>query len=515
MPIISKRSNIIYAFYIMIYCQLLVISFHLPLLADDFVYSFSKLDGTRIKTILDIFRSSSYEYLSSNGRFIINFINQLLLTNDNQLFYRLLYPLPIIGILFCIFYFINGRFPIKKTDIPLVSLITILLFLSKWEVLNQTFFWFTGYSNYIIPIFLIFLALLPVVDSLLCRFDQRSLSDSFKYYYLILGFVAGFSMEHYGLILVSFIFCAIIYEALLHKKIHLSLRFLFTGALIGFLAIVLSPGLWNKNTLTTAEFSFRQLIRFGYTRFLYTYFALNQRYFFIIGIISFLFYLKFNINKLFKGILILLSFVSMLISFELMINIHIFLSAHLHQLLLGAWSYYIASIPDIITLSFIYGIQFLNVLILTLIYLKQKKSLFPFLLALSSISAQMIFIITTKGVERAALISSVLLIILIIFILKQIPMKKYDSCKYLITLTCMIMLAWFGFIYVGQFSIYKSNQTILTDAKNKSLTLVTINHYDYKYIFKSELDENDQSNWVLKSIKNYYMLKPETIITFD
>ena len=94
-------------------------------------------------------------------------------------------------------------------------------------------------------------------------------------------------------------------------------------------------------------------------------------------------------------------------------------------------------------------------------------------------------------------------------------MKKYDSCKYLIALTCMIMLAWFGFIYVGQFSIYKSNQMILTDTKNKSQTVVTINHYDYKYIFKSELDENDQSNWVLKSIKNYYMLKPETIITFD
>ena len=511
---IKKTHILIYSLYIFLYCQLLVISFHLPMLADDFVYSFSKADGTRIMSIIDIFKSCSFEYFNSNGRFIVNFVNQLLLLDNNLLIYRLIYPLPFIGILVCIFYFVKGHFPINKSDIPIISLIIILILISKWEVLNQTLFWFTGYSNYIFPMFFIFLALLPISDVLLNRSNQELLKDKYKYLFLVIGFIAGFSMEHYGLILLCFILCAIIYVKLKHNKIDKCLYFLLIGTVIGFSFLIFSPGLWIKNSQTTAEFNTLELIHFGYTRFLYTYFALNQQYFLILGIISSFAYFKLNCNKLLKISLLLISFISIVISIELLIDIPILIPQNYHKLLLGAWSFYVDSKPELIYETLIYGLEFLNILVLTSIYTKKRKSFFPLLLIISSICAQMIFIISTKGVERAAFISSVLLVILILFLLNELIKKSSIPLNYLLTTVSIVTLLLIGIIYINQYKIFLENTDTILEAKLSNTNEIYLTNYDYKYVFKSELDDSNQQNWIIKSIRNYYELSVDTIIIF-
>lgn len=511
---IKKTNILIYSFYIFMYYQLLMISFHLPMLADDFVYCFSKADGTKVLSLIDIFKSCYFEYFDSNGRFIVNFLNQLLLLNDNLLVYRLIYPLPFIGILFCVFYFIRGRFPTKKSDIPSISIIIILILISRWEVLNQTFFWFTGYSNYILPMFFIFLALLPISDILLNRTSQKLLKDKYKYLFLFIGFIAGFSMEHYGLILLCFILCAIIYNKSRHNKIDKCLYFLFIGTIIGFSLLIFSPGLWNKNIQTTTEFNTIELIHFGYTRFLYTYFALNQQYFLILGIISSLIYFKLDCNKLIKVFLLSISFISILIPFELLINTPILIPQNYHNLLLGAWSFYIDTRHELVYETLIYGMEFLNIFVLTSIFIKKRKSYFPLLITVSSICAQMIFIISTKGVERAALISSVLIIILILLLITELNIKNNTYLNYLVAISSIVILAFIGITYINQYKIFMKNTDTITYAKSNNTNEIYLTNYDYKYVFISELDDSNQQNWILKSIRNYYDLSSDVIIKF-
>lgn len=64
--ILTKRNIFVFLFLVIMY----VISFNIPLVADDFSYSLSRLTGERLNNVYDVFVSVGHECLTWNGRLL-------------------------------------------------------------------------------------------------------------------------------------------------------------------------------------------------------------------------------------------------------------------------------------------------------------------------------------------------------------------------------------------------------------------------------------------------------------
>lgn len=132
----------------------------------------------------------------------------------------------------------------KRRHTMLIIIITILLLLTPRNIFRQTFSWIAGFSNYVPPIFLIFIYIVYVRDI----FSKSRVERNGKVY-LILGLVLSFAtqlfVEHMTLYLIMLGIFILGYSYIKFRRIYKIDICVLIGSILGAV-IMFSNGAYHK-----------------------------------------------------------------------------------------------------------------------------------------------------------------------------------------------------------------------------------------------------------------------------
>ena len=264
----NKLTNlflILFLFGIFIY--MLYINTHTHKYHDEFVYSFIYGTTEKCENFIDVFKSLKNLYLMHNGRIISTGIMCILLMLP-KIFSDILNSLFFTGLIFIILKYSNFR-QNNKTKLLNLVLIFPLLWVSIPEF-NGTITWFSGAVNYLWSTIFMLIYLSFFINNFL-----NNLNFS-KYKIIIfstLGILIGSLHESIGIITTSFLFFIFLYEIFFNRTIkkanppyreklfnfkksykNIILNYLLPciSSFIGFLTIILAPGVKIRSLATTS-----------------------------------------------------------------------------------------------------------------------------------------------------------------------------------------------------------------------------------------------------------------------
>ncbi len=238
----SKRKTIFYTIVIISFLAILLYNILTPLMSDDFLFN-----PPSPYTLLDLLKEEYNNYMTWNGRSVVQFIMHVFLLFPKWIF-NILNSLCFILLTFLIYWNITGR---KKYDFVTYTLINLML----WQFgisFDQTILWLSGACNYLWGIVII----LGFVTFFRYKTEQP---DTIKHEKILpigvffFGVFAGWCNENTsggGFLLILF-FCITYYQK--NKKIS---AWMITGALgmlTGLLFMVMAPGNSIRGTLNQTE----------------------------------------------------------------------------------------------------------------------------------------------------------------------------------------------------------------------------------------------------------------------
>lgn len=219
----------------------------MPMVADDFSYSYSWATGERIRSIGDIIGSLRVHYRATNGRVIAHFFAQLFLWLP-----RILFQFCNAGIflLLMLLMYRLCRLPGRHS-----ALLLAVLFGLVWcatPEFGQVYLWLDGACNYLWSGFFTLLYLAPLLRSLiegteLSRHPGRWVST------MLLGFAAGAYLENVS---AAAIFMAALLMVLVRfwgkRNLPLYWPISFVLSIAGYLSMMLAPGEMKNKVGTTS-----------------------------------------------------------------------------------------------------------------------------------------------------------------------------------------------------------------------------------------------------------------------
>lgn len=505
--ILTKRNVFVFLFLVIMY----VISFNIPLVADDFSYSLSRLTGERLNNVYDVFVSVGHEYLTWNGRLLGYFFTQLFLIDSNQLLFRIVYPIVNLIIIFELVNLADSKKIINY------FLATALLFSMHILVLNQTMFWIIGWAIYVLPLVFI----LPIINYFKKICKKQVVCDN-KVKMFLFALISSLFVEHYSLIIICLSIVILICEYAQKsnsknskQRINKTSLYLLLGAAIGNMIIFLAPGILDRmSTDLSLTMTFAQKIHFGYSRFIYCFFYMNQRIFLLLAIVIIFRIYQTNIKRTPKTILII-----MLVPVVLFSTILIFkptlLNPYMLECLTGEWSYYTCELSVLLKYSVIVMYYIVVFLLSVIVLSKLEKDIFQFIVYGIALMSSLVFVATNMACERTQFISGVMLIVLFLENYNQLKINLSIERILCSGVIVVLTLLSYKFVknYINQFNIYKLNEEIMvTCSEDSDCEEVEIYEHDYRYVFKSDLNFDEQDGWVLNSIRKYYNLKKDVLI---
>lgn len=485
-------------------CLLLIvlysISFSLVLTGDDFSYSVNRATGLPMLNLFDVFESVAYEYMHWMGRLACLYFAQLCYATKNQILFRITYPLIILFILIEIHYLITKK-KISDENIMLLIVEALLFFLIETSVANQTYFWIIGYFTYILPLAF----LLPCIT--FCSDIIIGRKEIWKPYILLTTFIGCLFIEHYAAIAIGFITVALVVYFIKNKKINVDLVFLLMVSVIGLLIMVLAPGVRNRPMSSSFDGK-RELIYFGYTRFIFTFYALNQKIFLIMALVLICLFTKSKNRLDFILIILLIPVVAM--SLILIFKLPL-ITEDTRYFLTFQWSYYHWDRTSLLNTSWVVVYTIAVFLVCFIRVSVRYKNLFVITCASASFISQLIFIITELACERTSYISYLLIMIIILYVLNK---EHYASSK--LGIICLIFLITilinYQISYIKEYKIYAKNDELYRECAKNNCQYIEVYENNYKYVYKTEINFDDDNNWVLRDIKKYYGINPKCII---
>lgn len=211
-------------------------------MVDDFSYSYSWADGTRITSILDIIPSMAAHAQTMNGRLVAHSVAQFFLMLPDWIFdivnsLMFILPIPLIA-----------RISLGKGKQN--NILHVAIFCAMWVyelAFGQVNLWLDGACNYLWNIGLGMLFIVPFVDYYMFDGQTEKFSSLLSVPFLILSFIMGSWGESGS---AAFIFVAAALTVLgcvwQHKKlrpIHLAGILL---AVAGYITIYLAPAQADK-----------------------------------------------------------------------------------------------------------------------------------------------------------------------------------------------------------------------------------------------------------------------------
>lgn len=233
------------AFSLLIICiiffMMLIMNTFTPLYADDYSYSFSFYDATKITSFTQIFYSQAAHYFTMNGRLITHFLAQYLLLLGKPAFNW------INSLAFCLLgwlmtYHAVGKNPLRKPLPLLMSYCCLFLFHPGF---GESILWLDSAATYLYGFLIALLFLTPFRYALAHPESQKggTLRETFKLIGMFLfAIIAGMTSELSGgaMLAAWVLYCAYF---LFGRKQRLSC-WMYSGAAlaVGLVFILLSPG---------------------------------------------------------------------------------------------------------------------------------------------------------------------------------------------------------------------------------------------------------------------------------
>lgn len=206
----KSKFNKAMLFDIIVFSIILVIAFMFPYTHDDWAWG-SSLGIDRLTTL----------FRDYNGRYVGNLL-VILLTR-----FRVLRALFISITLWLIIHFIKKI--LANND--MAKYIAILLcLLMPTAIMAQSIAWTSGFTNYVIPIAIVFIVMYYNIDLFKDNVESKHINVIVS---LILGFIASLFVEHMTIYNVLFAIALSIYAYIKNKKIDVSLLMYLIGSIAG------------------------------------------------------------------------------------------------------------------------------------------------------------------------------------------------------------------------------------------------------------------------------------------
>lgn len=217
--------------------SILYLNIKIPLIGDDYVYSFIYLTNERVGSLVDILTSQQIHYQSWGGRSVVHFIAQAILMIKVPLVIDLINSLAFIGLILCMQLHIIGRF---KYNCKLYILLFVLMWLLQ-PAFAETAIWITGSANYLWGTLIILTFLLPFR---LYQNKQNSIIQNTLYAILmfIAGVISGWTNENTAASMLIIIVAFLFYYKKNKWTIPLWAYIGLGGAIIGYIIMIIAPG---------------------------------------------------------------------------------------------------------------------------------------------------------------------------------------------------------------------------------------------------------------------------------
>ena len=503
---IIKLINNKAIFSIVLLFVMFLISFNIPLTADDYSFSFPIGSKVNFNSIIGIFESVKYNYLYWNGRILAYFISEIFLLGENQIIFRILYPIINLIIIFEL-----NDLVFDGKDNSFLYVTSMMFLFSHILVLNQVMFWIVGWATYCLPLIFI----LPLIRYFkeTCRKQDISIK---KYILFIFSFAGSLFVEHYSLVILGIsLFCAL-REIISNKKFKLTNTTIFflLGALLGTLTIFLAPGLsYRAGGDLINDFALLEKFHFGWARFIYCFFYLNQRIFLLLSIVMIINNLKSN-NRIVK-FYSLLYIPIILTSLVIMLKPGL-MSPVMCECLTGEWSYYTCELKNTIVYSTVV-IYYILIFLINIIYISCKEhNFYIFVLYGASVMSSLCFVFSNMACERTQFISFVLLAIILLDMVSNDSYFKSEVIKEIFIIVSIFLFGLLSYKYITnynkQFDIYMRNKQRYENCSLEKCKEVRVEEFDYRYVFKSDFNFEDQFNWQMNAIRKYHRLDSDCII---
>ena len=153
----------LYALMILLFLSVFLLSIMTPMVSDDFAYSFSFADWTRLRSVTQIAPSMAVHRTTTNGRVLVHGIVQLLLMLP-----RLVFALLNAGIATILLCSLRRMISISgKREEWMILAFSICFLCCFSPALGENVLWLTGAINYFWTVALSILFLLPFLDTYL------------------------------------------------------------------------------------------------------------------------------------------------------------------------------------------------------------------------------------------------------------------------------------------------------------------------------------------------------------
>lgn len=216
---------------------ILYLNHKIPLIGDDFVYSFIYLSTDRVTSLSDILISQQIHYQVWGGRSIVHFIDQALLLINNPLTIDILNSIAFVGLILCMQLHITGRL---KFSIKLYTLLYTLMWLTQ-PAFAETTLWITGSANYLWGTLIILTYILPY------RLYKNKQVPTIKsilsaILMFLIGIAAGWTNENTAAAMIVIIALFLYYYKRNNWIIKPWTYCGLIGATIGYIAMIIAPG---------------------------------------------------------------------------------------------------------------------------------------------------------------------------------------------------------------------------------------------------------------------------------
>lgn len=231
-------------FFLLLFLLVFVLSFLTPMLADDYSYSFSYADRSRIDSISDIFASLNVHRSEMNGRMAAHFFAHLFLMLPKS-FFCLANALVAVGIFYLIYRSIRSGNDKRDFIITLTSAFLVWLYT---PVFGQVFLWLDGACNYAWAFLFIYAFIYPYYSAYLFKRSASPFGKTGKLFFLLLAFLAGSYSEgaSFGMLFIAFCFLLCLWRR--DGKIPVFLLLALFAAALGYLYLMTAPSEWSGRT---------------------------------------------------------------------------------------------------------------------------------------------------------------------------------------------------------------------------------------------------------------------------
>ena len=169
---LSPDKKLLFLIFAGMFLVMLLLTALTPMLADDYSYSFSYADRSRIDSVRDIFLSLNAHRDSMNGRMVSHFFAHLFLLLPKPVF-CVVNALVFTLIIFLIYLTIRSGNDRRDLLLMLIALFLIWLYT---PVFGQVFLWLDGACNYSWAFLFIFAFLYPYCSAYLHK--RRPFADN-------------------------------------------------------------------------------------------------------------------------------------------------------------------------------------------------------------------------------------------------------------------------------------------------------------------------------------------------